>query len=140
MAASLPFPGMRPLETSSYHALRPRASFGQTFLNAISQRFVGSAERRDDLASEKFELTHDVAMRHARKERPADQMSHGVRLDEPPDLRHALLGTADDEAILHQLVEIGRDGGIDERMPPAARVLFAIGDHDVPLGQLARLR
>src|SRR2546425_12793783 len=139
MAASLPFPGMRPLETSSYHALRPRASFGQTFLNAMSSRFVGSAERRNDLASEKFELTHDLAMRHAGKERPADQMSHAVLLDEALDRRHALLGTADDEAILHQLAEIGGDGGVDERVAPAARVLFAIGDHDVLLGQLARL-
>src|SRR5437762_7952330 len=45
-----------------------------------------------------------------------DEMSHAVLLDEAADLRHALLGAADDEAILHELVEIRRDRRVDERM------------------------
>src|SRR5262249_22191531 len=100
---------------------------------------VNSTERRSNLASEELELTHDVAVRHAGKEGPTDEMSHAVLLDEAADLRHALLGAADDKAILHELVEIRRDRRVDERMAPAARVLFAVGDHDVPLGEDACL-
>src|SRR5712691_1008548 len=129
MVAILPFPGMLPLETSSYHALRPRARVWSDL-----------SERGQDLTSEQLELAHDVAMLHSGKERPADQVSHAVLLDEAADRRHALRGAADDEAILHQLIEVGRDGSVDERMAPPAGVLSAIGNHDVLLGQLARLR
>src|SRR5207245_5615365 len=41
--------------------------------------------------------------------------------------------------ILHDLVDIRLDRRFDERMAPAARVLFAVGDHDVLLGQVACL-
>src|SRR5262249_61759817 len=93
---------------------------------------VNSTERRSNLASEEFELTHDVAVRHAGKEGPTDEMSHAVLLDEAADLGHALLGAGGDEAILHELVEIRRDRRVDARMAPAAGGLFAVGDHDGP--------
>src|SRR5207245_11094745 len=48
-------------------------------------------------------------------------------------------GGAHYEAMLHELVEIRGDRGVDERIAPAARVLFAVGDHDVLLGQVACL-
>src|SRR3989475_7179575 len=139
MAESLPFPGIRPFERPSYHALRPCASYGQTFCNlrcsrdGVERRELNGTQERS--REQKLELTHDVAVRHAGKEGPTDEMSHAVLLDEAADLRHALLGAADDEAILHELVEIRRDRRVDERMAPAARVLFAVGDHDVLLGQ-----
>src|SRR3989442_14975930 len=82
-----------------------------------------SPERRHHLAREQLELAHDVRVRHAGKERPADQVGHAVLLDEATDLRHALLGAADDETVLHELVEVGGDRGVDEGMAPAARVL-----------------
>src|SRR5262249_93764 len=66
-------------------------------------------------------------------------MRHPVRLDEGADLPNYLIRTTDEEAVRHQLVEISRDRGIDERVPPAARVLAPIGDHDVLFGELARL-
>ena len=65
---------------------------------------------------------------------------HAVLLDEPPDLGNALIGTADDESVFHQSVEVRRDAGVDERVPPAAGVLLPVRDHDVLLGELAGLR
>src|SRR3972149_8285039 len=96
------------------------------------------AKRRHHLAGEQLDLPHDVGVRDAGKEGPADQVGHPVLLDEPTDLAPALVGTADDEAVGHELVQIGRDAGVDERVTPAARVLLAVGDHDVLLGQLPR--
>src|SRR5437867_3735869 len=128
MVAALPFPGILPLEPSSYHALRTRARVWSDL-----------SESGYDVTGEQLELAHDVAMGHSGKEHAADQMGHAVLLDEAADRRHALRGTADDEAVLHQLVEIGRDRAVDERVAPSAGVLSAIGHHDVLLGELACL-
>src|SRR3989475_9353564 len=99
-----------------------------------------SAERRHHLTGDQVELTHDVGVLHPGEERAADQVGHAVRLDEAADLGDARLGPADDEAVFHEPVQIGRAGRVDERVAPAAGVLLAVGDHDVPLGELARLR
>src|SRR5215471_19806231 len=76
---------------------------------------------------------------HAEKEETADEMREAVLLHERLEGLPYLVRPPYEKAVLHQPVEIGGDGGVDEGMPPAARVFLAVGDHDVTLGQLARL-
>src|SRR2546422_7551036 len=66
-------------------------------------------KRGRNLPRNELELAHDVGVRHAREESPADQMSHSVLRHEAPDLSDALVGTSDDEAVLHEPVQIGHD-------------------------------
>src|SRR5215470_4646588 len=81
-----------------------------------------------DLFGDQFELPHDVPVRHAGEEETADEMGETVLRDERREGLAHLVGTADEEAVLHEPIEIGGDGGVDEGMPPAARVLLAVGD------------
>src|SRR5262252_11215956 len=76
---------------------------------------------------------------HAGKEETADEMREAVLLHERLEGLPYLVRPPYEKAVLHQPVEIGGDGGVDEGMPPASRVFLSVGDHDVPLGQLARL-
>src|SRR5262245_17566749 len=98
-----------------------------------------SRERRPHIASDQGELAHDVLVRHAWEEETADQVRHSVLLDEGPELLDHLVRPTDEETVLLDGVEVGGDGGVDERMLPAARVLLPVRHHDVPLGERARL-
>src|SRR5262245_33230387 len=98
-----------------------------------------SRERRPHLASDQSELAHDVLVRHTWKEETADQVRHPELLDEWPELFDHLVRAPDQETVLLDGVEVGGDGGVDERMLPAARVLLPVRHHDVPLGELPRL-
>src|SRR2546426_12373028 len=66
-------------------------------------------------------------------------MSHSVLFYEAPDLPDTLIRPADDEAVLHQPVQVRRDRGVDEGMAPAAGVFLAVRDHDVRFGELPSL-
>src|SRR5689334_121525 len=94
---------------------------------------LASSKGGKDLPGEELQAAHDVVVRHAREEHPADQVAHPVLVHEAAQAPDALLRTPDDEAVLHELVEIGRDGRIDERMTPAAGIFAPIGHHDVLL-------
>src|SRR6185369_8030938 len=126
---SLPFALIGTGKCPVYHIVRSGASFWSD---------LSSPECRHDVAREQLQPPHDVSVRHAGEEHPADEMGHAVLLDEAPDALDALFGPADDEPVLHQLVQVGRDRGVDEWMAPAAGILAPVGHHDVLLGQLAR--
>src|SRR5256712_13128347 len=66
-------------------------------------------------------------------------MGHSILVYEAPDPPHTLVGPADDEAVLHQPIQVRRYRGVDEGMAPAARVLLAVRDHDVLFGELPSL-
>src|SRR5262245_31675546 len=88
------------------------------------------------LARKQLELSHDVRVRHTGEEGAADQMGDAVLLDEAVDRANTLIGSADDEPVLHQPVQVGRDRGVKEGMAPAPGIFPAIRDHDVLLGEL----
>src|SRR5215470_18587739 len=116
MAIHTPFPQERPGKRLVYHIVTAHASFN-----------IHKSGR--DVARDQLELTHDVRVRHAWEEGPADQMGHSVLFCEAADLRNALLGPADDEAVGHESIQVRRDGGVDERVAPATGVLLSIRDH-----------
>src|SRR3972149_7252181 len=69
------------------------------------------AKRRHHLAGDQLDLPHDVGVRHAGKEGPADQVGHPVLLDEPTDLAPALGGAAGEEAGGPEVVQTGGEAG-----------------------------
>src|SRR5262249_41877859 len=75
-----------------------------------------SAKGGRHLACEQLELSHDVRVPHAGEEGSTDQVGHPVLLDEAPDRPNTLIGSPDDEPVLHQAVQIRRDRGVDEGM------------------------
>src|SRR6266702_4420266 len=90
-----------------------------------------------DLFGDELQLAHDVPVRHAGEEEPADEVRQAVLGHEGLERLADLVRAPDEEAFLHEPIEIRGDRGIDERMLPAAGVLLAIRDHDVALRELA---
>ena len=78
-------------------------------------------------------------MRHAGREEPEDHVRHAVPADERLEVPHDPVRCPDQEPVHGEPIEVGRRRRVDERMLPGPPVLLAVGEHEMPVGKLARL-